>query len=184
MIYPATKEGECYVALNRGYNLLINTIDLPIIRDGGPPWYVHESFTNEYAVRHIRIGPNKRYKQYAHRLITKCPPGQVVDHKNHNGLDCTRNNLRIVGYSKNNQNRSIWKPGADGYRGVRKNDSGTYQARIQADGVRENLGSFKTSLEAAKAYDIRALELFGEFAWTNLDRDLSPPVTPKHDIPF
>ena len=58
-----------------------------------------------------------------------------------------------------------WKSNT-GYKGVRlfKNKWG---ARIQVKGERKFLGLFNTAEEAAKAYDVAAMELHGEFANLN-----------------
>lgn len=42
--------------------------------------------------------------EYLHRLIMEAPKGKVVDHLNHNTLDCRKKNLRIVSQTENCQN--------------------------------------------------------------------------------
>lgn len=41
---------------------------------------------------------------YLHRLIMDAPKGKVVDHLNHNTLDCRKSNLRVVTQTENCQN--------------------------------------------------------------------------------
>lgn len=44
---------------------------------------------------------------YLHRLIMNAPKGMVVDHRNHNTLDCRKKNLRIVTQTENCHNTKI-----------------------------------------------------------------------------
>ena len=48
-----------------------------------------------------------------HRFIMNCPKDKIIDHKNHNGLDNRKCNLRICTYKENNRNR-ITKSGHTG----------------------------------------------------------------------
>lgn len=109
----------------------------------------------------------------AHRLITGAPPGMVVDHINGDGLDNRSKNLRVCTREQNNRNRKpIEKNNKTGYKGVtpakNKNGPPRFLAQISiGNGGKRHLGSFATALEAANAYDKEALELHGDFAWTN-----------------
>jgi hypothetical protein len=99
-----------------------------------------------------------------HRQILNTPKGVKVDHKDHDGLNCQRFNIRNCTTRQNNMNKTTW--GKSKYIGVsiRKKD---IVAQIQIDGKKKHLGCFRTELAAAIAYDAKAIELFGEFANLN-----------------
>lgn len=101
---------------------------------------------------------------YLHRRIAQPPPGFVVDHKNGNGLDNRRENLRIATTYQNSSNKERW--GAVGVRGVIQVGR-RYRARITTLTGRKSLGYYGTKEEAGAAYDTAAREIFGEFAWVN-----------------
>ena len=53
-----------------------------------------------------------------------------------------------------------------GVKGIYKSNA-KYQAQISKDGIWYNLGVHKTKKSAAKAYDTKAIELYGKHACTN-----------------
>lgn len=90
-----------------------------------------------------------------------------VDHIDHNGLNNTKINLRKSSRSQNCINRR--KNNIKKYRGVTKLLSGNFQATIKINQKSLSLGAFKNIDDAAKAYDSKAKELFGQFAILNLE---------------
>ncbi len=109
-----------------------------------------------------------------HRVILNAPPGLVVDHINHNGLDNRKSNMRLCTVAENNRNsrpstrRNKWSK----YKGVSfDKNRNLFIAYIQHNGKKYFLGRFKNETDAAKAYDKKALELFGEFAYLNFPED-------------
>lgn len=99
---------------------------------------------------------------YMHRLITGAKPGQSVDHIDGNHLNNTRANLRICSHSENIRNSKKQKKNTSGYKGVSPH-CGKWLVHIQ----NVHVGVFENLIEAARAYDEKAVELFGEFARLN-----------------
>jgi hypothetical protein len=104
---------------------------------------------------------------YMHNQVLPPPPGFLVDHENHNGLDNSRYNLRLATISQNSANRRKAAGSRSKYKGVHLKD-GKWVARIGHDGIREYLGHFDNEKDAAKAYDDAAKKFHGNFAVFNL----------------
>lgn len=108
-----------------------------------------------------------------HRLIMNAPLGVIVDHINGNGLDNRRENLRLCTNAQNLMNRGAQRNNTTGYKGVtwdRREKVKKYCAQIKFHKKTLRLGYFKTPEEAARVYDAKARELFGEFAVLNFPK--------------
>lgn len=92
--------------------------------------------------------------------------GFFVDHKDHDGLNNRRSNLRWATQSQNCVNTSKLARGVSGFRGVSKMRN-KWHAAVNVSKKRIHLGTYVTAEEAAKAYDRAAREHFGEFARLN-----------------
>jgi hypothetical protein len=93
----------------------------------------------------------------------------VIDHINHDRLDNRLENLRLCTQKENSYNRSKSSNSKNQYKGIIKNKDGTFNAVATKDGKRYVLKGFKTEVDAAKAYDMIAEELFGQFAGKNFN---------------
>jgi len=106
-----------------------------------------------------------------HRMILGLESGdkRQSDHKDHNGLNNKRNNLRVCTHAQNQQNRKPRKNGSSVFKGVSwHKKSKKWRACIQIDGRTVHLGLFRSETEAATAYDEVANTIHGEFALLNL----------------
>jgi hypothetical protein len=91
-----------------------------------------------------------------------------VDHRDGNGLDNRRSNLRLATHSQNQCNRGLQRNSTSGFTGVSwRKDIGSWQAYVNFEGKRKNLGCFTDPIDAARAYNDAALDLHGEFAVLN-----------------
>ncbi|MFH1371423.1 MAG: HNH endonuclease [Planctomycetota bacterium] len=126
-----------------------------------------------YAVRWVRASEkSNKTVAWMHRAVLEAPEGTLVDHKNHNGLDNRKDNLRLATYSQNMQNRrKIRRACSSRFKGVmfRKevHRRRRWRGSIKVGGWMIELGMFKTEVEAARAYDAAAKKHFGEFACLN-----------------
>lgn len=103
-----------------------------------------------------------------HRMIMQAPLGIRVDHKDRDGLNNRRANLRLASHADNIRNASKSRRNTSGYKGVYWHRAARkWVAQIQVDGSHIYLGLFRAVEEAARAYDRAARQHFGEFACTN-----------------
>ncbi|MHC4596729.1 MAG: HNH endonuclease [Planctomycetota bacterium] len=103
-----------------------------------------------------------------HRVIMRAPKDMMCDHRNHNGLNNRKSNLRLCTSAQNQYNKRPKKGSTSIYKGVLlRSDCKRWRAKIGFKGKRIHLGDFANEIQAAMAYDDKAIELFGEFAWLN-----------------
>ncbi|MGA2916774.1 MAG: HNH endonuclease [Sedimentisphaerales bacterium] len=105
---------------------------------------------------------------YMHNEIMQPGPAFIVDHKDHNTLNNSRENLRLATKSQNISNRKKKKGCSSKYKGVSyRREKRKWEAYICYNGTDKHLGNFENEEAAAKAYDKAAKEYFGEFAVVN-----------------
>jgi hypothetical protein len=103
-----------------------------------------------------------------HRVIMNAPAGLVVDHIDHDGLNNTRNNLRLCTPRQNRYNLPPLPNGTSKYKGVHWSKSRRkWRVGIKCGPNAYHIGFFKSEIQAAKAYDKAAKEFFGEYAYLN-----------------
>lgn len=102
-----------------------------------------------------------------HRFLLGLPKGiGTVDHIDRDGLNNTRENIRVV-TPQQNASRRIDVRKSNGFRGASRHHRGRqWVAQITAHGKRRYLGCFNTEIEASAAYFAAARDVFGEFAPT------------------
>lgn len=152
------------ISLTQGYSAMVDDSDYEWLNRFN--WQYSKVDTLEYASR--RAVKGKKYTLGMHREIMKTPKGMHTDHKDGNGLNNQRNNLRICTASQNIMNSKISSNNSSGYKGVywQKNLK-KWMVAIKINRQSIYLGYFTDKKEAAKKYDQKAIELFREFARLN-----------------
>lgn len=148
---------------------VIDARDYPLVKDHR--WYPLVKRRTTYVQANLLREDGTRTCVLLHRMIMaqQLGPAMDVDHRNHNGLDNRRRNLRPATRAQNLMNR-LARRGTSQYLGVhwsaRKQ---RWRAQIRIDGEKVYLGSFASEKAAARAYDAAASEHHGEFAQLNLE---------------
>lgn len=115
---------------------------------------------------------------YLHRLIMGEPPGLEIDHRDGDGLNNRRSNLRATTHRFNLANQRLSSASTTGYKGVSLNSRAArrgvpkWVAQTKYCGERLHIGTYTTPEAAARAYDVKVRDLYGEFARTNADLGL------------
>lgn len=129
-------------------------------------WHACKDDYRFYARKCLFKG-RKKTSESMHRMILNYPDAKwQVDHINGDTLDNRKSNLRLVTQSQNQANRGLPITNTSGYKGVHKS-YGKWRSVIYKNGRRIHLGMFQSIQEAAKVYNKKALELFGEYAKLN-----------------
>jgi len=134
-------------------------------------WQAVNSKGSWYASRNKRIGLrifDKHIVIQMHREIMKTPDDMETDHRDNDGLNNQRHNLRNCIHIQNGKNRKKNKNNTSGYKGVSwdKRDN-KWRANIKVSYRTISLGFFLTPEQAAHAYDEAAKKYHGKFANLN-----------------
>ena len=139
---------------------VIDVADAPLVE--GRNWHLKSDHGLTYA-RCCVTKNGKRSRLYLHRVITGVADGLMVDHRDGNGLNCRRYNMRPATRLQNAWNRkSNINPNGKGVAA----DGQFWRATIRANGVYYQLGTYLTAAEARAAYAGASKVLHGKFSVT------------------
>ena len=134
-------------------------------------WFAMRNKRGFYAIRMVKAknGRGRRKKIRMHRQTLDVPDDKFVDHINHNGLDNRKANLRIVTNMQNSWNKRKQRGNySSQYKGVSWSKRvGKWHTEIYCRGTKIFIGYFDDEKAAARAYDARAAELYGDYASLN-----------------
>lgn len=144
---------------------------------------VLRSKTKNYILVHLRVpNPIGDGSTFIHRtnvyhigwfLTYGSWAEKPIDHKDGDHLNNRLDNLRLATTAENSRNTRKRVGCSSQYKGVCFSKGGhhprgrPWQASIQLNKKRLAIGMFASEIEAAQAYDVKARELFGEFACLN-----------------
>lgn len=136
-------------------------------------WFAVKSRDTYYANRRIKDSDGNIKAAIMHRIIMCAKNDTQVDHRDSNGLNNQKSNLRLCSNGQNQMNRGGWRKSK--YKGVTIKNSYYkdrhyiyIRARINVGNKQFHLGNFKTEPEAAEAYNEAALKYHGDFARLNV----------------
>ncbi len=146
-------DGSALVSLTLGMHAIVDADDVRLLL--GTSWQARWRHDGKTAYASSNRGVRM------HRLILGAQPDQLVDHRDHDGLNNRRKNLRLATHTQNSVNRRT-QPG--------RNLKGAFPhrqkwcARIKIAGRSVHIGSFDTEAAAHEAYLVRVAAEHGEFA--------------------
>jgi hypothetical protein len=158
----------------------IDRADAHLLDDYG--WNVVQDRRRWYVQRMNK--DTHRIERLHRTIMGVTDPKTQVDHKDGNGLNNSRSNLRLCGASGNQMNRGPTRSNTSGYKGVSwVKRRGTWQAQITCQRAHYHLGFFDTPEAAHAAYKDAAVRLHGDFHRTKAAGD---PVfnSSKELIPY
>lgn len=154
------------IPLTRGLFAVVDAADAPgLLRF---KWQATASGTTHYARRAVpQPGGPARYLQM-HRQIMDVPESMEVDHRDGDGLNNRRENLRVCTHQQNMANQGKRRHNTSGYRGVcRLKGTRAWVANLAG----RYLGCYETAELAARAVDTAARRQHGEYARLNFPDD-------------
>lgn len=153
------------IELTQGYWAEIDFCDVDTVSENS--WHVIKTKFGVYAATKEKLPDGRRTSVYMHRKIMKPSAGMEVDHKDHNGLNNRRGNLRVCTRSQNQMNTRILTNNKSGLKGAYWCQTrGRWLSAINLNGKGKFLGYFDTKEEAHEMYvkyaKGRSLEFFCE----------------------
>lgn len=146
IIYMQRKDGSIE-------HCFIDTDDFDLVANFNTTWFLHDNNGNTYARTTVTID-GKIHRLQMHRLILGLDDADiVVDHRDHNGLNNKRDNIRVSDRILNPQNKKGARSDSKtGVRGVTfDKESQKFKAHVSVDGKQKTLGRFSTIDEAEQA---------------------------------
>ena len=168
---PIRIEGNiAYVPLTKGYEAVIDAADVPLVGDSNWTATValrpDGSIRSVYAKRSMKIGAQSQ-TIYLHRAIGGTDDAPEVDHRDGNGLNNRRSNLRPATKGQNMHNSRLRSDSKSRLKGASFHKArGKWQSQIKVNGKNRGLGLFNCPTAAHFAYIKASRALHGEFGRT------------------
>lgn len=158
-------DGSFLVPLTQNLFSVVDAVDAKMV--GRYCWQARRGTHTDYAIRTSRATGEPKSTVFMHRLILNPPRDMEVDHRDGDGLNNRRTNLRMCSHVQNSRNQRS-RCGSSEYKGVSwDGNAQKWRASIKQEGRCVYLGSFGTEVSAARAYNEAAVNRFGQFACVN-----------------
>ena len=158
------------IPLNHGRFAIVDDKDYE--RLSQHKWFSYKARYTFYAMRWEKVnGVRTDIQMHREILNLQKGDGKLSDHKNRNGLDNRKENLRIADRELNGFNCRMKSNNTSGFRGVNwSNSNKAWEAKMKLAGIRIHCGYFKSPELAAKSYDRAATKYRGDNAVLNFPK--------------
>lgn len=132
-------------------------------------WTAYKGRNTYYAKRNMNNKGDNIGFQMHRSLMRVYDRSILIDHIDGNGLNNQKANLRICNYSQNGANK-LKRKGSNGTKFIGitfRKDTKKWAAQVMKDYKHISLGCYNSDIDAAIAYNKKAVELHGEFAVLN-----------------
>jgi hypothetical protein len=147
----------------RGLVALIDDADFELVSQR----HWNEAFSGSRTVIYAQSDVQRNHVRTCVLMHNLIMGAKGIDHIDHDGLNNQRANLRSANGSQSRANTRKLKEGTSRYKGVSWSSSlQKWQAAIMSNGKTTYLGRYDIEEDAARAYDAKARELFGDYAFT------------------
>lgn len=155
-----TRNGKCFVPLSDSIFAICDESDRHRVENFN--WHLREGYNGvDYAASRIK---GKTTLMHRHILGVKCFSVKI-DHRDRNGLNNCRENLRKCSNTENSHNSVLSKRNTSGFKGVSlSKTSKRWVAQIRIFGKNHFLGSFSNKIDAANAYKEASVKHFKDFS--------------------
>lgn len=151
---------HAWALATKGYVVLVSSADIDLLNNN--VWSTKLTPRNAYAFRSQRDETGKLHNFYLHHSVIRPAEGEEIDHKNRNGMDNTRENLRSASHQSNALNAKKKANATSEFKGVyRKRGRSKWTAAIKMDGAVRYLGNFETEAAAFECVQSAALKEHG-----------------------
>jgi hypothetical protein len=150
------------IRLSQGKIALVDDEDFDYINQW--KWYARKGRKTFYAARKEK-GTNARTTIHMHQVVSKVSNNVQIDHRDTNGLNNQKYNLRVVNHRQNQYNTDKPRHNTSGYKGISWDKfRNNYRVYLTVKGKFKNIGNTKSLQTATKMYNKAATQHYGEFA--------------------
>jgi hypothetical protein len=137
--------------------------------------HLWNAYISQTGIWYAKNGSTPR--DYLHRFILDAPAGSIVDHRNGDGLDCRKSNMRLADKRINSLNCKRRPHNKSGFRGVYwEKRRGTWRVVAKPFGKQIHVGEFHDVIEAARAYDAYMRSTVGDLTRYNFPQEDEVPA--------
>lgn len=155
------------IQLTKGKFALVDDEDFDFLNQW--KWYAAK-IQNTFYVARKKWNPGGVHKTFfMHREILGLNDNKIfVDHEDHNGLNNQRSNLRTCTSQQNQANQRPQRNTSSIYKGVSWDKQlNKWRACIRKNNKKIHIGYYEDETKAAIAFNEKAFELNGDFAYLN-----------------